>query len=366
MQCRVFQSIAQGLVVVVVAGSFIEALSDDVPVQLADMPDTGAATAGVMTTTPPQEAHSLPSILASIKEAFETQLRVEHGQKINALVAFIFGILLLFSGEFVFTWLVVAAIYILAMIMGFIAVDDIWGLDNQNNISRFVGFEAGACSAYAAYRGIDGVKLAVGALLGALVAHQTQATWLMMGYTIFHTNKWLVVTWYSVFILGLMLVVRGKKYQKLLALASPLLGGALVSSALSWLTAVMAQHGWMTWLHKVLPGVQPAVGGAWIDFFLLLCSPAAKDVGVFAGSPYKITLFKKDYGMDKICGCTLWFVIFLVGSIFQYKAVARNTKKAKKEDKPPVTNTKKEGKKKAGFNQVKDGGLKEPILKDAV
>merc|ERR1740139_556132 len=171
------------------------------------------------------------------------QLHVDHLQWLNAKIAFIFGAVLLINGEFCFQWLCVGGAFVLAMLVALNEVTAVWGLDYESNLRHFVGFEVGAVCAYMAWRGITGVKLIVGAVLGFYFAHSFQNLFLHLGYSNFETNKWLVVLLYSFFAVGAMALIGQKKHGKVLAWVCPFLGGALVSSAVFWMITDMKVRG---------------------------------------------------------------------------------------------------------------------------
>lgn len=282
-----------------------------------------------MTTSPPPEApKSATSVLLTIGKSIQEQLRNPKGQWINALVAFIFGLVMIVDGEFVFKWLVVGGVFILASILTYNESAALLGFEDKNLV-RFVVLEVGVCSAFAAHRGIEGMMITVGAILGALVAQEAQNLCVGVGWTSLQTNKWCEVILYSLFVLSFMALITLKKHKKMLALLSSAGGGALVASATAWLVTVMALHGYLdTVLYVFKKSLKPA-GGAWLDFLELLWTPKSEDKGVFAGSAYNFTIFDTSYRLDRICGCTLWTILFWGGSFIQLKRLQKLDKSGK-------------------------------------
>merc|ERR1711920_1050003 len=101
-------------------------------------------------------------------------------------------------------------------------------------------------------------------------------------------HKWIITLWYSFFALLTMRIYCQRRHVGMLAVVAPLIGGALVSSALSWMATYAALHGGMDWLrtNNIVPLLQPAENGSWIEFLLLLLVPDTKDVGVFANTQF--------------------------------------------------------------------------------
>merc|ERR1711920_571610 len=90
--------------------------------------------------------------------------------------------------------------------------------------------------------------------------------------------------------------------------------GALVSSALSWFAT-------KAYYIRIKVAASP---GAWIDFFTLLTGSASEghaveDVGIFADTPGMNELSSAGWPGDRICGCMLWFVLFVIGSFVQIR-----------------------------------------------
>merc|ERR1712176_928693 len=157
-------------------------------------------------------------------------------------------------------------------------------------------------------------------MLGGCIAFSTQNHFIYWGATSFATNKWLIVVLYSIFTIGFVVIFKQKKHVKGVAVLSPAVGGALVSSAISWFVTHLAVLGYMDALVSAFHSLNP-VGGPWIEFFLLLWKSSASDKGWFVDSPYNYTLGGSVYRLDRIIGCSLWLLLFVVGAIVQLKAL---------------------------------------------
>merc|ERR1712045_866874 len=107
-----------------------------------------------------------------------------------------------------------------------------------------------------------------------------------------------------------------KKHTSVLIFVSPLMGGALVSSAMSWMFTVAGLNSAMDWLSKMIPQMQEPAGGPWIKFLLLLVVPESPDVGLFGNTPFET--FTGKWNLDRVCGLAFWFVLFIIGGAVQY------------------------------------------------
>jgi len=287
-----------------------------------------------MTTPPPGTAPS--SIVETIVYNIDAQLHSKHGQWANALVATIMGTCLIVNGDAGFKWLVIAAVFLFTMLAALSDITQIWGLGYDSVLRRIVSLEVGAVSAYAAYRGIGGVILAVGAVVGAIFANATQQTLVHFGAS-FSENHIFIAVWYSIIILGLMVVLERRKHLAAMAFISPFIGGALVSSAFFWFLANCAKHGA---LH-----VTGSVSGAWVDFLEHIIKQDNYDVGIFAGKD-PVQLLGHSADLDVIYGRAFWFLLFVFGVFFQINTL----KKAKESQKVAA----------------KEKSLHQPLMRDSV
>jgi len=233
------------------------------------------------------------------------------------IAAIIVGVTLIVNGEFVFKVLCVVACGILGGLWGIGEAAEDLGQDLNIVISYVVGIEIGLGCAYAAYKGIDGVMVASFALFGVFLAYEGKGLLenvsASVGFEdVVNSNKWVVAVWYSFFTLTFMRAVQTKQHLTLLAYLTSLLGGALVSSAISWIFTATAR-----------PGMN-AEKGAWIEFLMLLVVPGSKDVGIYRhanaswfGSPLKDGAFAEGFSEDRVMGLLIWFFLFAFGSLFQ-------------------------------------------------
>lgn len=275
------------------------------------------------------DTQSVSSVLASIWDAIKAQL---HGPKQwpNALVATVFGMLLLADGMLVFKWVVLGAVFILAAILARNELVALWGLGGaeSHRIRTFVGLEAGACAAFAAHQGLRGVMAALGLMLGAFIGYGLENSVMLHFQPDFPKNQWAVVVWYSIFIIGTAALVFKNKHDRVLAIITPILGGALVSSAACWGMTSLAVKGKLPVVYTMFPSLQEGQGGgAWLDFLELLLFKVAPDVGIFAGSDYNPAVFGKKWRLDRICGVFLWAILALVGAKVQSKRMRKAAKK---------------------------------------
>lgn len=286
------------------------------------------------------DATSVTSVLATLAEAIKTQLSDPQHQWINASLALVVGLLLVIDGDLVFKWVLTGGGFLLAMTIARNEVIAIWGLGHggaisiwDGNIALVVGVEAGLLGAYGVARGIDGVMILVGTGLGAVVAHAVQKFLVGMGCPAFHTDRWLIVLLFTIIIFSCVYMMAARRrYMCLLAFLAPLLGGALVSSAISWFVAVFGTH-------------MASSSDAWVEFLLTLCDNGHPGVRIFLGQGKPVVLPWETVSMDRMAGLSLWTVLFFAGAIRQYVVLRR-------------------------FPRVSDSAamksLKEPILKSRV
>eukprot|EP00441_Pelagodinium_beii_P018780 CAMPEP_0197651148 /NCGR_PEP_ID=MMETSP1338-20131121/31378_1 /TAXON_ID=43686 ORGANISM="Pelagodinium beii, Strain RCC1491" /NCGR_SAMPLE_ID=MMETSP1338 /ASSEMBLY_ACC=CAM_ASM_000754 /LENGTH=344 /DNA_ID=CAMNT_0043225713 /DNA_START=35 /DNA_END=1069 /DNA_ORIENTATION=+ len=272
------------------------------------------------TTTPMPFPKSPPAILESIAHAIYLELTNSPYQCANAFLAFIFGLVLVYDGEFSFRWLLVCATFLVVAILAMNQITATWGA--SGSLRQVVGLEAGIVGGYAALRGIDGVQVVVGAILGAALAHQTLVFLAAHGFHSLVANRWCLVAYFSAFVIGFVIMFSKKLHLKSLAVLSAGLGGAFCSSAIAFACTELAVKGYMPFLQR-LPTVNP-VGGTWIQFMHFLCSSSAADVGIFAGSEYNLQHQDETWRTDKLADCTLWLIFCLVGIKVQLRRLKQN------------------------------------------
>lgn len=272
------------------------------------------------TTLPPAEAQSATSIMADMVHILTSQLSAPRGQLTNAAIALVFGLVLVIDGQFMFKWAVVGMCFVLMYLFAHNEAAAIWNFSAESRLPLVAGLELGVLAAWAALYGIEGVMVVVGGMAGASVAHLTQVSLVNMGFLVFQTNAWLQLALYSLFTIWCMYLVSVQRHTRMVAAFCPFLGGALVSSAMSFFATGIAQAGWMPFLDDV-PG--RTVGGVWVDFLLLLIRPGAKDVGVFVGA-YDFKLNQTVWSLDRSIGSAAWCIIFLVGTCYQSKILRKS------------------------------------------
>eukprot|EP00444_Apocalathium_aciculiferum_P050713 CAMPEP_0183518720 /NCGR_PEP_ID=MMETSP0371-20130417/15642_1 /TAXON_ID=268820 /ORGANISM="Peridinium aciculiferum, Strain PAER-2" /LENGTH=387 /DNA_ID=CAMNT_0025716777 /DNA_START=8 /DNA_END=1171 /DNA_ORIENTATION=+ len=273
----------------------------------------------VETTTPPP-VETPASILVSLHEEVGEQLHNKEYQWVNALLAFLFGAVLVWDGEVTFRWVVIGVVFLLAAVLAMSEVSTFLALDEKSTIRHVVGVEVGALAAYAAWTGIDGVMLVVGALLGGFVAFGLQGKLVAMGVTVLSENKGAIVALYSAVVLLSIAMSKRKKLGSGLAVLSAGIGGSLVTSAISWAVTTCYLSGYLGFLDSVFKqGLSAGGGGAWIDFLTLLLSSESQDKGLFLDSAYNFSFGGEVYRLDRVVGCSFWFVLFAIGAHSQLK-----------------------------------------------
>jgi len=275
-----------------------------------------AADALPETTTPMPS--SPPAILQSIANALTYELNNAPYQWAIALLAALFGFVMVFDGDLCFKWILVSGVFIVTYILAMNQVTAIWDLSYNSPLRQVVGLEAGAVAAYCAFRGIEGVQLVVGVILGMAVAHQSLLLLVAQGAGVLVTDKRATVAYFSVFVLGMVMVFCSKGLTKVLAVLSPAVGGALIVSALAFAVTELWVQGLLSSVESAFPGLTPQ-SGTWFEFLQLLWSSHSEDVGLFAGSKYNFSIQGQEWRFDKVADGTLWFLFFAVGCRLQLK-----------------------------------------------
>jgi len=281
----------------------------------------------LVTTPLPDEEQTVTSLSQTIFQNVKKVLDNPKYQWVDVVIALVFGLVLVKDGEFVFKWLVIIAVGLLGGLLALAEVSADLGSEYQDEIRYFISLEVGLFCAYAAWKGLDGVMLTVFALLGVFLAFKTQALVSLAAYdTTTREHKWIIASWYSFLALFTMRVYYKRKHVGLLAFVAPLIGGALVASALSWIATFAALQGGMDWVRtsNIVPQLQPAAKGSWVEFLLLLLVPDSKDVGVFANTQFDHPNWMHGkWCLDRVCGLSLWFLLFVGGTICQLRALKR-------------------------------------------
>lgn len=287
------------------SGSLVQEQQPVMQEDVVKAPRAALPTQLLATTEAPAEVKSGVSVILALQTAFSTQLHAEHFQWLNALVALAFGAVLVFDGEFSFKWLLVGGTFCVAALFAHNEAAAMWSLGSEKFLRGFVGLEFGAFCAYVTYHGMEGVILLISVALGTLIAFYTQTKMVKMGCDSFQDNAWLVLVWYTIIILSCLATGATGKHSRVLRVISPLFGGALVSSAVSFFVTKAAMLGWINFAPSY---IQP-VGDAWVDFLSLLWNQNAQDVGIFTSLPP----VSKTWPVDRVAGCLFWSILFLAG-----------------------------------------------------
>jgi len=291
---------------------------------------------------------TMHSILQTIADAIRRQLRAEENQWVNAVLAFVVGLVMVFDGEFVFKWLVVGFTFVISLLIALNDVSILWGLGAGDPLRMVIGVEAGAAMAFAAYKGIDGMMMVIAFFFGGFVAFGLQNS--LAAFINVSDNEALIVGLYSVIVAGTMTLVYFKKHARMLIMVSSIAGGLFVSTALSYFIALASVHGLMHWFNHLFPSLQPAHLGCWVDYVALLLHGGRKDVGVLIGEDV--------HGIpaDRIAGCTLWLLVSFFGIYFQVNSLAARQAKTSKRGKAAPGKQKKVG------TAVVADGLQAPLI----
>jgi len=260
------------------------------------------------------ELESPQSIVLRIMQVINKQLRNEKYQWVNPLLAFLFGSVMVVNGEACFKWLLAAGMFICVCVLSASDLGKLWPLGNQYPIVRdIVAVEAGLIAGYATLRGIHGVVVVLGAIIGGCIAFSVQSTLRASG-----DSHVIESSWWLLFLYTLSVTVSVWFFQhklcKTLAVVSALTGSALVVSAGLWLATELVVRKRFNLGNLVTPR-----SGAWIDFLRYLINSSVEDKGLFANSNVDFDILGARFSLDRMLGFGLWLIVFIGGLQIQLR-----------------------------------------------
>lgn len=266
------------------------------------------------------ESSSAPAVVEQIIQAIRNELEDKEYQPIVAALAFVFGCVLVFDGEFCLRWLIASVVFVVVASMAMNQVSTSWDLSKKDDkfLRYMVGLEAGCIGAFAAFKGMDGMRVSVGAALGLIVALKLEDFLDERGVHVLSSHRWIELVYYSLIVIFSSFLLYKNKHLKLLAVLSAALGGAFCSSAIAFAVTALAAKGYLPFLDKAVPDLTPKTG-SWVEFFDMLWSPKAPVKGLFVDSKYNPVLEGYQFSMDKMADDCLWFAFWLIGSVVQLR-----------------------------------------------
>lgn len=241
------------------------------------------------------------------------KLRALPNQSVVAIFAAVIGLLMLCGVEKLLKICLIIVTGVIGGIVGMSKIDAAWSLQEDIATKHVAGLEVGLIVAYISYVGYDGLLAAFGGLLGLTVAWKSIDVLDHIGFNALdpesQTSHMMPLLYYSAWALAAMRYFDKSAHLRVLGVVCSIIGGALVSSAVSWgITHIglhffhdqLAAHGWMP------------VSAPWVDFLYMLISWRGKDVGILAGwQPANKAL----HGMvaDRVFGQLLWVVVSYIG-----------------------------------------------------
>lgn len=266
---------------------------------------------------------SVKSVWESFKTSVATTLSQPKLQAADAGCALVAGLLMLTNGEFVFKWIMVAAAGILAMLVALSELSARGLVDPH--VRAMAAVEVFLVASYTGLKGLNGLLLGVGALFGFFLASSLERVLnlVVQGQNEEHQHI-ITAVWYSIFVLGCMSPVAKKGYTRFLTIIASIAGGALVSSAVAWIVTTASVRGKLNVMSELVPDLQPGKEAPWYKFLALLVSSDAEDVGLFANTPSDT--FKGFWNLDRVLGLSLWFLLFLLGTVKQFNSLAKQKK----------------------------------------
>jgi len=276
------------------------------------------------TTRPPPRVpnENVLSIIREIKTFLADEIFHSERQSIVASVALIVGLILVVNGKRFYNGLIIVSISAVVFVMTSNFVASLWEAEDEgegeaipesNTLVLIAASEVSVLAAYATWRGIEGVDIIVGLCFGFFVALRLQLALVSGGVETVDVHKGshvAIVIFYTIVVLTLLVMFRKEGHLRILAFVSPIIGGALTTSAVAWGLTWTASHGYLAFLESALPGLSP-VPGPWINFLVMLYEIHVKDYGIFAGSPYNTQV--SFLTTDRIAGWIFWLVLTLGG-----------------------------------------------------
>jgi hypothetical protein len=253
------------------------------------------------------------------------QLRNNKVQNFICGVTILVGGLLLLSGEasLKLVCMISAFFAVMVLTMGDLAL--LWPVGICDPICWFAGVEAGLLGAFVVHQGFEASVLVLGAVSGFVFAWDVKRKLVEFGVKDLDENKEYTLALYTAFILIFVLIFLVRKHRRSIALISSSVGGLLIASAACWGITFMRihqkvdaqQHNATHVAKHDVGAVETPVMEPWIDFLQLLLGALRHDVGIFATEEADGTT----WGRDRIFGCALWFLFFVMGTCIQFNNI---------------------------------------------
>jgi hypothetical protein len=243
-----------------------------------------------------------------------------------ALFALILGCVMLFDGEFCIHWMMISAVFLFTYLF---MLEEIQSLGGGNNVVvlQIAAVEIGIACAVIAQQGYEGIRLLIGLLIGAVFAQyfhelSTIASW--------GNNGWVVLVCTNLFMVLGVWMWMGKCHQKLAAVVSSIVGGALVASAVGFYMMFLCVQ---TGMFKDQLKIPDDANLVWVDFFMQLLarneqgqSTWSDSAGFFQYKP--LQLGGKRIPTDFILGLLLWLTMFFFGMWLQNRRAKNRSRRS--------------------------------------
>jgi hypothetical protein len=263
----------------------------------------------------------------------------------NALLALVYGLVMVFDGEEAFKYLVLGVLFWLASVLAIseIASTGVLGEPAHEGWAKIVlGWEIGLLAVFASTERGDkasgerffvlsrGLLVVIASVLGFATSHYIQGLLEHFG----PLNKWVTLTIYTIVVLGFVVLAVKEIYKKVLVVVCPFFGGSLVVSSCSYLLTYLVVHHKLDWTGRLVEHVDPSSTNSWIQFLAMLWSRDAGDHGLFTNVHFQV--LGRTWELDRVLGYLWWTAFFIAGTIVQYKrhkklAAARQLKDDKAE-----------------------------------
>lgn len=253
------------------------------------------------------------------------ELRSQPHQWVNAIMALVFGMIMVLNGEQSFRYLLVGACFLFSYFFVHTTVQREWDLSFEHPLGVASALVAASVFTLAAKQGSDGIISLFGATLGFVIGGKIT----VMVSQYFHgtmSEHWASFGIHAFFTVLLVFAFNFKWHVPVLLVASPLAGGALVSSSISWgLTAIFihvppktleAQH------------LTPKFG-SWFDFLNTIWNWHGESFGVWAGPRFQFTVMRRTWDVNRVVGVAIWVIFFLIGFFFQKRLLKKKGTRAR-------------------------------------
>jgi len=294
-------------------------------------------------SAPESNTQKTVNVLKDAKDSINKELEDSRWPWLIGLLALAIGGFLWLEGSNFFRVSVHTSVAVLCGILAKQSALSYWEQhdDGSYEVSKhimasIVGVEVGVVAFFASEKGFHGIMAIIGAIGGCFIARFLNE--LMVHVTPHFHDVEVMIVWYTAIVVAAVWFVHTGRYKHILAIVTPFIGGAFMSSALLFFITEAMIHGGCTAKTKATPahacaGLTP-VRGQWYAFFLmgfqhLVSKKDDVDVGIFAQSHMNWKMSGEHEGHsgvvygDHIFILFFWLIFWGVGWMIQTKKLKK-------------------------------------------